>query len=168
MDSNNNIKITHIAAITRPLDVSSFCKLRYKNRTVANSVRYNIILWTYNCENWYNCDLQCIYMYLPCYTSVMWSNNNCDLAQQMHMYMFIISDQVWGNWPCSYNKWNAFYIGYIHTLSKHSDKITRGRQVCFSTQIFLGYVKHWKASTDGEGFLGALIWWHGPRLSPTQ
>ena len=31
---------------------------------------------------------------------------------------------------------------YIHTLSKHSDNITRGGQVCFSTWLFLGRTKH--------------------------
>ena len=38
--------------------------------------------------------------------------------------------------------------------SKHSDKITRGGQVCFSTRIFLDHTNHWKASTDSEGSLG--------------
>ena len=38
----------------------------------------------------------------------------------------------------------APYHRYIHALSKHSDKITRGGQVCFSTWLFLGHAKHWK------------------------
>ena len=44
---------------------------------------------------------------------------------------------------------------FIH-YSKHSDKITRGGQVCFSTWLFLGHAKHWKASTDGVGPLGGF------------
>ena len=42
--------------------------------------------------------------------------------------------------------------------SKHSDNITRGGQVCFSTQLFLHHAKHWKANTDGEGLLGGCNW----------
>ena len=42
--------------------------------------------------------------------------------------------------------------------SKHSDNITRGGQVCFSTRLFRHRVKHWKASTDGGGPLGCCNW----------
>ena len=38
----------------------------------------------------------------------------------------------------------APYHGYVHTLSKQSHEIC---QVCFSTWLFLGHTKHWKAST---------------------
>ena len=54
----------------------------------------------------------------------------------------------------------------MHTLSKHSNKITRDGQVCFSTQFFLGHAKHWEVNTDGVWHLGALIGWHGSRSSP--
>ena len=48
-------------------------------------------------------------------------------------------------------------LHFIDTLihyQKHSGKITRDGQVCFSTQIFL--VKHWEAITDGMGPLGGF------------
>ena len=35
-----------------------------------------------------------------------------------------------------------FVTPYIYTLSKHSYKIIRDGQVCFSTWLFLGHAKH--------------------------
>ena len=52
----------------------------------------------------------------------------------------------------------APYYRYIHTLSKHSDKIIKGGQVCFSTRLFLGHSKYWKASTDSEGHFNRMAW----------
>ena len=51
-----------------------------------------------------------------------------------------------------------FIVPYhrYNTLSKHNDNITRGGQVCFSTQLFLCHANHWKASTDGEAPLGGF------------
>ena len=49
---------------------------------------------------------------------------------------------------------NAPYHRYTYALSKHSDRITRDGQVCFSLQLFLGCAKHWESSTDGMGSLG--------------
>ena len=36
----------------------------------------------------------------------------------------------------------ASYHRYTHTLSKYSNNITRGDQICFYTRLFLDHAKH--------------------------
>ena len=50
-----------------------------------------------------------------------------------------------------YHRYNIIYHSYT---IKHSDKLTRNDQVCFSKRDFLSHAKHWKTSTDGGGLLG--------------
>ena len=58
----------------------------------------------------------------------------------------------------------ASYHRYIHTLSKHGDKITRGGQIYFSTWLMQNTEMPVQIVRD---FWGALIGHHGPRSSPT-
>ena len=50
----------------------------------------------------------------------------------------------------------APYYRYIHTLSKHSDNITRSGQVCFSTQLFLAM-----QITEKPVQMMRDLWWDG-------
>ena len=60
----------------------------------------------------------------------------------------------------------APYHRYIHTLSKHCYKMTRGGQVCFSTWLFLDHAKwHWKASAGVNGLPEGF---NKPRMAWTQ
>ena len=77
------------------------------------------------------------------------------------MYNYLCPDL--GNQPFLHYYFIAPYYRCTYPLSKHSHRITRDGQVCFSTQLFLDCAKHWEASADGvrslEGF-NRMAWMH--------
>ena len=67
----------------------------------------------------------------------------------MHMDTFVVSK----------------YSIFVGKLTMYMQQV---KCILLLQMLFLGHEKHWKASTDGEGPLGALVGRHGPRSSLTH